>query len=128
MSLRARSSMSAMALRWRVCAWAVIGGCGLWGSGCASTSVATPAQISDRVKQETGHPIREALAEPRVPPGVSLEDGLTPDEAAATALWNSPSFQESLADLDIARADVVQAGLLRNPLLTLFLPWGPKQL
>ncbi len=96
--------------------------------GCASTGAATPRQVSDRVKQETGHPTRESLGEPGFPPGVSLDDGLTQDEAVATALWNNPSFQESLADLGIARADVAQAGLLRNPVLTLFLPWGPKQL
>ena len=43
-------------------------------------------------------------------------------------MWNNAGFQESLADLGIARADLVQAGLLRNPVLSLLLPWGPKQL
>lgn len=63
----------------------------------------------------------------RVPPAVNLEDGLTRDEAAATALWNSPAFHVELAQLGIARADLAQAGMLRNPMLTLLFPWGPKQ-
>ena len=43
-------------------------------------------------------------------------------------MWNSPSFQATLADLGIARADLVEAGLLRNPVFSLLFPWGPKQL
>lgn len=46
----------------------------------------------------------------------------------AVALWNSPSFQATLADLGVARADLVEAGLLRNPVLSLLFPVGPKQL
>jgi cobalt-zinc-cadmium efflux system outer membrane protein len=59
---------------------------------------------------------------------VAIGDGLTSDEAVAIALWNSPSFQATLADLGIARADVVEAGLLRNPVLSLLFPLGQKQL
>ena len=64
----------------------------------------------------------------KLPAGISLEDGLTETDAIAIALWNNTGFQESLADLGIARADLAQAGLLRNPVLSLLLPWGPKQL
>lgn len=63
-----------------------------------------------------------------LPPDVNLEDGITQEEAVAVALWNSPSFQATLADLGVARADLVDAGLLRNPILSLLFPWGPKQL
>ena len=63
-----------------------------------------------------------------VPPDTSIDDGLTSQEAVAIALWNSPSFQATLADLGIARADVVEAGLLRNPVFSLLFPVGPKQL
>ena len=52
-----------------------------------------------------------------LPADVSIDDGLTETEAIAIALWNNSGFQESLADLGIARADLVQAGLLRNPVL-----------
>ena len=44
------------------------------------------------------------------------------------ALWNSPSFEASLTDLGLARADLVEAHLLRNPILPLLFPAGPKQL
>ena len=111
----------------RLCSWVSLGSSVLV-AGCASSQVATPRQVADRVEQDTGYPTREALAEPDFPPGVSTADGLTEEEAVATALWNNPSFQESLADLGIARADVAQAGLLRNPVLSLLFPWGPKQL
>ena len=63
-----------------------------------------------------------------LPPDVNLTDGLTQEEAVAVALWNSPSFQATLLDLGIARADLVEAGLLRNPILSLLFPLGPKQL
>ena len=63
-----------------------------------------------------------------MPPGTSIEDGLAIDEAVATALWNNARFQVALASLGIARADLVEAGLLKNPVLSLLFPWGPKQL
>ena len=63
-----------------------------------------------------------------MPPDAPIDDGLTSQEAVAIALWNSPSFQATLADLGIARADLVEAGLLRNPVFSLLFPVGPKQL
>jgi cobalt-zinc-cadmium efflux system outer membrane protein len=63
-----------------------------------------------------------------IPPGVSLEDGLSEDDAVAIALWNNAAFQTDLTSLGFARADLAEAGQLRNPVLTLLLPWGPKQL
>lgn len=63
-----------------------------------------------------------------LPPDASIEDGLTSQEAVAIALWNSPSFQATLADLGLARADLVEAGLLRNPVFSFLFPVGPKQL
>jgi cobalt-zinc-cadmium efflux system outer membrane protein len=63
-----------------------------------------------------------------LPPDASIDDGVTSQEAVAIALWNSPSFQATLADLGIARADLVEAGLLRNPVFSLLFPVGPKQL
>ncbi|HEV7866644.1 MAG TPA: TolC family protein [Chthoniobacteraceae bacterium] len=62
------------------------------------------------------------------PRGVSLANGLTEDEAVAIALCNNAAFLETLADLGIARADVVQAGVVPNPTLTLLFPSGSKQL
>ena len=63
-----------------------------------------------------------------LPPNVNISDGLTQDEAVAIALWNNPDFQVQLANLGFARADLVEAGLLQNPVLSLLFPLGPKQL
>jgi len=94
-------------------------------SGCATTG-ATSADLSTAVRERTGHAIRQDASAP-LPPDVRLEDGLSADEAVAIALWNSPALQLTLADLGLARADLVEAGLLRNPVLSLLFPWGPKQ-
>ena len=63
-----------------------------------------------------------------MPPDVTIDDGLTSEEAVSIALWNSPSFQATLADLGMARADLVEAGLLRNPVFSWLFPLGPKQI
>lgn len=55
-----------------------------------------------------------------LPPGASLDDGLTEDEAVSIALWNNAAFQELLVDLGLVRGDLIQAGLLPNPELVYF--------
>ncbi len=52
-----------------------------------------------------------------LPPEASLDDGVSEDEAVSIALWNNAAFQETLVELDIARGDLIQAGLLPNPLI-----------
>ncbi len=98
-------------------------------AGCATSGgVATPEQIGARIEKQTGQKVRATPGPLEIPSGVVTADGLTQEEAVAIALWNNPDFRAGLADLGIARADVAQAGLLRNPVLSLLLPWGPKQL
>ncbi len=97
--------------------------------GCAARGHAPDrGEIGEALRSRTGATVRTEPGSPSLPQGVSLEDGLSSDEAVAVALWNSPSFEAALADLGLARADVVEAGLLRNPVLSLLFPWGPKQL
>jgi cobalt-zinc-cadmium efflux system outer membrane protein len=97
--------------------------------GCATTGKAPDRnEIAESIRSRTGASIRIEAGPPSIPTGISLDDGLTADEAVAVALWNSPSFEASLSDLGVARADVVEAGLLKNPVLSLLFPWGPKQL
>ncbi len=52
---------------------------------------------------------------------------MTQEEAVAVALWNIADFQVSLSELGFARADLLEAGLLTNPVLSLLFPVGPKQ-
>jgi cobalt-zinc-cadmium efflux system outer membrane protein len=99
-------------------------------SGCATRSSQVSTQVSKRIEDRTGHGLNPDSRSSgfAVPPGVTLIDGITDDEAVAVALWNNAAFQADLTALGFARADLIEAGQLRNPLLTLLLPWGPKQL
>src|SRR5205823_10933316 len=45
-----------------------------------------------------------------------LQDELTADRAVAVAMVNSPRLQATLAELGIARAELLQASIVRNPL------------
>jgi len=98
-------------------------------AGCATTGSAPGrGDIGDAIRERTGRALRdEAATAPSLPPGVSLR-ALTREDAVAVALWNSPSFEATLTDLGLARADLVEARLLRNPILSLLFPAGPKQL
>jgi cobalt-zinc-cadmium efflux system outer membrane protein len=86
--------------------------------------------VSQKIEERTGHKLNPAAQAGglTLPDGVSLADGLAEDEAVAIALWNNAAFQADLAALGLARADVVEAGLLRNPVFSLLFPLGPKQL
>lgn len=79
------------------------------------------------LEQRTGHKPAPPLQSARfaLPDGVRLEDGITEEEAVAVALWNNATLHADLTMLGLARADLLDAGLLRNPLLNLVLPIGP---
>lgn len=108
----------------------------VFGVGCA-TSPFTRERLSDELAHRTNHALPSdrkpgAPDQPDawnlIPPDVRLDDGLTEDEAVATSLWNNPAFLSDLATLDVARGDLVAAGMIRNPIFTMLLPLGPKQL
>ena len=63
-----------------------------------------------------------------LPPDVELDDGLSEDEAIAAALANNSAFRAALAQLQMARGDVIQAGLLANPNIVAIFPVSVKQL
>lgn len=99
--------------------------------GCATTGSmpADPATISTGIAERAGVDARGWPERPAqgLPPDVHFEDGVSVEEAVATALWNNPAFQVTLADLGFARADLIEARMLRNPILSLLFPVGPKQ-
>jgi outer membrane protein, heavy metal efflux system len=98
-------------------------------AACASTNgVPTMRDVDASIRARSPEAALRLTATSQTPPDVSLADGLTQEEAVAIALWNSPSFQATLVDLGIARAELVDAGLLRNPVFSLLFPVGPKQL
>lgn len=49
---------------------------------------------------------------------IDLSDGVSPDEAAVVAVVASPSLRAERSKLDVASAQLVQAGLLPNPQIT----------
>lgn len=96
---------------------------------CASTRPPVASPVTERILDASGAAARiqpPGLAE--LPPTVDPTDGLSSDEAVATALWNNAAFQVTLSQLGFARADLVDAGMLTNPALSLLFPLGPKQL
>lgn len=97
--------------------------------GCAARSPHDRASISDSLRDRSGHPLRPAAGTGEaLPAGVALADGLSEDEAVAVALWNNAELEATLAELGMARADLLEAGLIRNPVFSLLFPLGPKQL
>ena len=100
-------------------------------AACATSGAPDRATVATRITERAGIDAK-GLPVPgqawTAPPGTSLADGLAIDEAVGIALWNNPDFQTALASLGLARADLVDAGLLKNPVFSLLFPWGPKQL
>jgi outer membrane protein, heavy metal efflux system len=87
-----------------------------------------PADVSKEVEARTGHKINTSTKASAwtLPEGVTPDDGLTEDEAVAIALWNNPELQAELTSLGLARADLIQAGQLSNPSLTLIFPFSTR--
>jgi cobalt-zinc-cadmium efflux system outer membrane protein len=98
------------------------------GAGCATTGAPTTGDLNAAIRGRTAAVGIRLQGQEGLPPDVNFADGLTQEEAVEVALWNSPSFQATLADLGLARADLAEAGLLRNPIFSLLFPVGPKQL
>ena len=102
--------------------------CALIASACAVSSIHNESFVSGALNDRTGHALKPPGTDSKLPPGVSIEDGLSADEAVAVALWNNAQFQATLADLGLSRADLLEAGLLRNPIFSFLFPIGVKQL
>ncbi len=97
-------------------------------AAAASLLLGACATVStDRVQQDIAQQVAERAAQPAWATGTPedaavqarvqtlLADGLERDEAIAVALVNNRELRAQLARAGIARADLVQAGLLENP-------------
>ncbi len=94
-------------------------------SGCASTSPA-PAfkDVAEATMQRGGHAIRwdqNTLEDEQTAKAIDdlLAKDLTIDSAVQVALLGSPRLRSTFEELSIAQADLVQAGLLKNPVFTI---------
>jgi len=90
-------------------------------SGCASTS-ATPAfhEVAESVEARSGHRLRWDQSTEEDKQATEAIDrllaaDLSVDGAVQVALLASPQLRSKLEELSIAQADLVQAGLLKNP-------------
>src|SRR5690348_10741512 len=103
-------------MRW---AWALA----LGAAGCAGVVRSRGHdQVSALVAERTGHPTGWGQGPPddaRVAEWVraSVGRGLTRAAAVQIALMNSPDLLVDYEELGIAQADMVEAGLLKNPSL-----------
>ena len=98
----------------------------------ASCKVQQPVSrqtVSDSLQQKTGFVIsnKSTPGVTALPPSVSATDGISEDEAVSIALWNNPQFQADLATISVAQADVIEAGIVSNPLLRYLAPAGGLQ-
>lgn len=100
---------------------ALLGLVAVTSAGCASTSAA-PAfdDVAKTVEARSGHRVRwDASTEQdrRAEDAIDrlLDADLTVDAAVQVALLNHPSMRATFEELAIAQADLVQAGLLKNP-------------
>ena len=84
------------------------------------------SELSTRFKADLGEPRQPG--EVAIPAGVELSDGVSEDEAIRLAVWNNAALNETLAQLGVSRAQLLDAGLISDPEFTTFLPLGVKQL
>jgi cobalt-zinc-cadmium efflux system outer membrane protein len=101
----------------------VIAGCAV--NRCAPGRPQVNGELQSRVGRGLGP---NSCGENAIPAEVDLADGVSPEEAVAVALWNNSAFNATLAQLGIARGDLIQAGLLRNPQFWVLIPGDTKQL
>ena len=102
-------------------------------SGCAAPDEGASdnfSHISAGLKERTNYTLRQDYKSRQfeIPDWVTLDDGLSQDEAVALALWNNAQFQADLSALGFARADLLEANMLSNPIFSILFPISPKLL
>lgn len=91
-------------------------------AGCASTTRdAGFGDVSKMVAERTGQKVHwdqgtPADADTQAAVGQLLQQELTPDTAVQVALLNNADLQAVYEELGVAQAQLVRAGLLRNPI------------
>jgi cobalt-zinc-cadmium efflux system outer membrane protein len=101
---------------------------------CFASMAAAQGSGRETVRREieirAGKPVAEKASQPRrafqLPPGLALQERVSADDAVAIALWNNRQLEADLAAIGLAQADLLDAGLLRNPNFQLLLPVGLK--
>lgn len=96
------------------------GACTLALSACASVPRDAGTDDVQQAVTQRGGPAVEWSTQPAAADDARiagmLRDELTADEAVAVAMVNNPRLQATLTELGIARADLIQASTISNPL------------
>ena len=92
-------------------------------AGCSVSRTAGHVDVARLIEQRTGqrtHWEQGTMEDAQVADVVNklLKDGLTRERAIEIALVNNRSLQATYEDLDVSQAEMVQAGLLKNPSLS----------
>lgn len=117
--------------RWSLCALLLPGIFVASLPGCRTpVTTTTRHEVDGELTSRFGAGIGEERpdSDALVPAEVLLDDGISEDEAVHVALSNNAAFQQSLTQLGISTAQLLDAGLISDPQFTLFFPLGPKQL
>jgi cobalt-zinc-cadmium efflux system outer membrane protein len=118
-----------LSLTYRRCERLILAWYLLAASGCVCPSYCGWCDVSNDVAARTGYDLGSNNCPEQVPAEVMIawDDGLSEEEAIVVGLWNNPGYSELLADLGLARADVIGAVQLQNPQINTLFPVGPKQ-
>lgn len=96
-----------------------LGGCVLALTGCVSVPRDSGKNDVQQALTQRGAPVVEWRTQPAAADderiAAMLRDELTADEAVAIATVNNPRLQAILAELGIARADLITASTISNP-------------
>ena len=96
-----------------------LGACALVLTGCVSVPRDAGTNDVQQALTQRGSPPVEWRTQPATADderiAAMLQDELTADEAVAIAMVNNPRLQVTLAELGIARADLIQASTITNP-------------
>lgn len=101
-------------------------------SACTTTSPAQPfADVQQSVDERSGYELHWSRLEPGAAEiQTALDDllarELTPDSAVQIALLNNRRLQAEYGRLGLAQAELVQAGLLKNPVFHGSIRWAPR--
>ncbi len=103
---------------------------GLFFNGCQSPTTTDSSPITQTLESKIGSPLGPSRSAAVIiyPDSIDFSDGVDQYESVAIALWNNVGFRESLTQLDVAQADMVQAGLLPNPSISILSLLGSHQI
>src|SRR5690349_9070634 len=93
---------------------------------CTPTVQDHRPRVSDTVRERLGHRVHWGSPTPDADPEVQariaalLEGEVGIEDALQVALLSNPDLQVLYQDLGLARADLLQACTLRNPILSMF--------